>query len=160
MAFPSFLTEACPSSSPYCNQVSIPYFLLPLFLIFLLSFLLYSSTIIRTFKAMVSRSGAGQPTAEPVSADTKAFTKPEGPSQEFSGKIKVSQKSPSRKDLEKVADLPLLDRNGEARSFKSLHSDPEHRDVETLIIFIRHFFCGVCSRHLQCRVASITNITA
>ena len=154
MAIPSsFLTGPCPGLFPFCKQLSIPYFLLLLSSILLLSLLLFRSVILRNFITMVSRSGSGQPMSDTVNGHPRALTMPEGPSKEFSGKLKVSQKPPTKKDLEKVADLPLLDRNGASRSFKSLHSDPEHRDIQTLVIFIRHFFCGVCLRCWNCRIA-------
>jgi hypothetical protein len=73
-------------------------------------------------------------------------TKPEGPTGEFSGNIKVSQKVPSRAEMEKVADLPVLDRNGNQIPFKSLVAGGETGAGRVLLIFIRHFFCGVRSR--------------
>ncbi|KAI4146211.1 MAG: hypothetical protein LQ340_006008 [Diploschistes diacapsis] len=78
-----------------------------------------------------------------MNGNAKNATKPEGPSREFSGTVKVSQRPPSKMDLEKVAELPVLDSNGKSRTFKYLYSDPEHAGHRTLIIFIRHFFCGV-----------------
>ena len=69
-------------------------------------------------------------------------TKPEGPTGDFSGDIDVSSKLPSQKDLENVADLTVLDVDGQPHAFKTLHpSDDGPQRV--LIIFIRHFFCGV-----------------
>lgn len=73
---------------------------------------------------------------------TRAATNPEGVTGEFKGDIEVSNKLPSKGDLERVADLPVLDGSGEAHTFKSLHTGTgDGRRV--LIIFIRHFFCGV-----------------
>lgn len=73
---------------------------------------------------------------------TRAATNPEGVTGEFKGDIEVSDKLPSKGDLERIADLPVLDASGEAHTFKSLHSRTgEARRV--LVIFIRHFFCGV-----------------
>jgi len=64
---------------------------------------------------------------------------PRGPTSEFDGDVKVSNKPPSKADLERVADLPILDANRKAHKFSSLYKD-KHK---VLIIFIRHFFCGV-----------------
>lgn len=73
---------------------------------------------------------------------TRAATNPEGVTGDFKGDIEVSNKLPSKGDLERIADLPVLDDVGEAHTFKSLYSTTgEARRV--LIIFIRHFFCGV-----------------
>lgn len=71
----------------------------------------------------------------------KHATKPEGPTGDFEGDITVSDKPPSRADLERVADFPILDANRKAHKFKSLYQDKP----KVLIIFIRHFFCGVRS---------------
>lgn len=69
-------------------------------------------------------------------------TKPEGPTGDFSGDIDVSSKLPSQKDLENVADLPVLDVDGQPHPFKTLHTSQDGPQ-RVLIIFIRHFFCGV-----------------
>ena len=73
---------------------------------------------------------------------TRAATNPEGVTGEFKGDIEVSNKLPSKGDLERIADLPVLDGMGKAHTFKTLYSSTgEGRRV--LVIFIRHFFCGV-----------------
>ena len=58
--------------------------------------------------------------------------------EDFTGYLKVSQKLPTKSDLAKVANLPILDSKGEATPFSSLWTSQR-----TMIIFIRHFFCGV-----------------
>lgn len=73
---------------------------------------------------------------------TVTATKPEGPTGDFDGDIDVSNKLPSKEDLEKVADLPVLDVAGKPHPFSTLHSRPDG-STRTLIIFVRHFFCGV-----------------
>lgn len=73
---------------------------------------------------------------------TVTATRPEGPTGDFSGDIDVSSKLPSQRDLERVADLPVLDANGQPHPFKTLHSGPDGPQ-RVLLIFIRHFFCGV-----------------
>ena len=69
----------------------------------------------------------------------KASTNLDGPLGDFEGDIKVSNKLPSQSDVQKVSTLPVLDAAGKSHSFKSLH-DGKRR---VLIVFIRHFFCGV-----------------
>lgn len=70
------------------------------------------------------------------------LSKPGGPTGDFTGDIEVSDKLPSKGELERVADLPILDSSGKSHAFKTLHSNPD-RPSRVLIIFIRHFFCGV-----------------
>lgn len=69
-------------------------------------------------------------------------TKTEKPTEVCGEEIEVSSKLPSRADLDKVADLPVLDVAGNSHTFKSLHSNDDSRRRQ-MIIFIRHFFCGV-----------------
>lgn len=75
-----------------------------------------------------------------------APSKPEGPTGDFTGDIEVSNKLPSEGDLDRAADMPVVDGSGKAHLFKSLHSSPDS-PRRVLIIFIRHFFCGV-SNHI------------
>lgn len=62
--------------------------------------------------------------------------------EEFEGTIDVNNDIPSEKDLSKVEDLLVLDAQGQSRPFKELYKAP-HVASRQLIIFIRHFFCGV-----------------
>ena len=73
---------------------------------------------------------------------TDTPSKPSGPEGEFTGSIKVSQNAPTTAELRKVAELPLLTAQRESIPFKSLYTS-EHDGRRVLIIFIRHFFCGV-----------------
>lgn len=47
---------------------------------------------------------------------------------------------PSEAMLRAAADLPVYDRQGKSHSFHTLYAAPGERH---LIIFVRHFFCGV-----------------
>ena len=86
---------------------------------------------------------------------TTTETKPEGPICDPIGDIEVSNKLPSKLDLAKVADLPVLDAAGKKHTFKSLYAHDDQR--RTLIIFIRHFFCGVSfTKHALAREAILT----
>ena len=73
-------------------------------------------------------------------------TNPSGPGSECTGSIKVSQKVPTAAELRKVADLPVLSAQRESIPFKDLYTRDGRR---VLIIFIRHFFCGVCALKLS-----------
>ena len=61
---------------------------------------------------------------------------------EFTGDLDTNHEIPSQKILRSVEDLPLLDRDGKTVPFKTLYSGP-NVTRRVLIIFIRHFFCGV-----------------
>jgi hypothetical protein len=62
--------------------------------------------------------------------------------EEFEGTVDVNNDIPTAKDLSKVEDLLVLDAQGQSRPFKELYKAP-HVASRQLIIFIRHFFCGV-----------------
>jgi hypothetical protein len=62
--------------------------------------------------------------------------------EEFEGTVDVNNDIPTVKDLQKVGDLLVLDAQGKSRPFKELYEAPLVAPRQ-LIIFIRHFFCGV-----------------
>lgn len=62
--------------------------------------------------------------------------------EDFEGDVKVSSKLPTVADLQKVADLPVLDADGQSQPFKNLYSGSKAAQ-RVLLIFVRHFFCGV-----------------
>jgi hypothetical protein len=64
--------------------------------------------------------------------------------QEFRGDLKVNNVLPSRSTLESIADLPVFDVHGNTVPFKSLYWSDAPCRKRVMIIFIRHFFCGVC----------------
>ena len=66
-------------------------------------------------------------------------TKPEGPTGEFKGDIQVDDTLPNMKMLEKANRLTILDADKKKHTFKSLYAGKG----KILVIFIRHFFCGV-----------------
>ena len=70
--------------------------------------------------------------------------KPNNAPNDFKGDIKVNNNPPTKEQLEKVADLPVLDVNGKPYTFKSLYADNENGPRRVLVVFVRHFFCGVC----------------
>jgi hypothetical protein len=44
--------------------------------------------------------------------------------------------------------LPVLDLNGTSHPFSTLYTTDNHNQ-QTLFIFIRHFFCGVCKEYIS-----------
>ena len=80
-------------------------------------------------------------------ADT-AVNNPESDSEpvevEFVGDVTTDDKLPTLETLKKIENLSVLDQDGKAVPFKNLYTGP-NVPKRVLIIFIRHFFCGVCS---------------
>lgn len=62
--------------------------------------------------------------------------------EDFEGTVHVTNDLPTEKELSKVEDLLILDAQGKSRPFKELY-DASGVAPRQLIIFIRHFFCGV-----------------
>lgn len=60
----------------------------------------------------------------------------------FEGTVEVNDDPPNKYDIEKCRDLVVLDGNGESHPFSSLYAG-EGMAKRHLIIFVRHFFCGV-----------------
>lgn len=65
------------------------------------------------------------------------------PSADFTGDVDTNNTIPTLNDLRRVENLTVLDEDGKARPFKSLYSGPNIAR-RVLVIFVRHFFCGVC----------------
>ncbi|KAL8817719.1 MAG: hypothetical protein Q9191_008091 [Dirinaria sp. TL-2023a] len=65
---------------------------------------------------------------------------------------KISSTPPSRAELERVADLPVLDASRKSHKFRTLYSDKP----KVLIVFIRHFFCGNCQEYLRTLASVLT----
>lgn len=64
--------------------------------------------------------------------------------EDFEGTVHVNNDLPTEQDMKKVEDLLILDAEGKSRPFKELY-DASGVAPRQLIIFIRHFFCGVSS---------------
>lgn len=101
----------------------------------------YSHTVIMATKSRFSADSHGTLTEK---SDRDSTTKPSGPNGDFRGDIEVSNKLPSKAELDKAAKLPILDMNGKRQAFGNLFIG-ESASQKHLIIFVRHFFCGVCS---------------
>jgi hypothetical protein len=62
---------------------------------------------------------------------------------EFEGDVNTNNDLPTQATLKEIENLPLLDKDGKSIPFKNLYTGPGVTR-RVLIIFIRHFFCGVC----------------
>jgi len=54
----------------------------------------------------------------------------------------VTDQNPTAADLSKASQLPVLDASGKSYKFNEIYDSGVERH---LIVFIRHFFCGVSS---------------
>lgn len=61
--------------------------------------------------------------------------------------LDVADELPDIATLAKAGELPILSANGLSSPFKSLWQGQEHIGQRQLVVFIRHFYCGV--RHLK-----------
>ena len=102
-----------------------------------------SWTSMTTTTTMTMTEKKTPPRAWTTPAQSDAVKQEDGPN-EFSGSIKVSQKPPRRSDLERVANLPVLNAAGVSIPFQNLYTSSD-KPRRVMIIFIRHFFCGVSS---------------
>lgn len=79
-----------------------------------------------------------------LAAEGNPATKPEGPQRDFSGDIKVDNKIPTKSELEKASERTVYDKDGKKHTFRDLvASSTGSEPRRVLVIFIRHFFCGV-----------------
>lgn len=63
--------------------------------------------------------------------------------EEFQGEVQTTNELPTIETLRKIEAYNVLDSDGKSHSFKSLYAG-RNSARRVLIIFIRHFFCGVC----------------
>lgn len=61
---------------------------------------------------------------------------------DFEGDVQTDNKLPSLETLRKLEDYTVLDEDGKSHTFKSLYSG-HNVARRVLVVFIRHFFCGV-----------------
>lgn len=64
------------------------------------------------------------------------------PKANFQGDVNVNQRLPNKKDIQKCLDLLLLNGDGGSTPFRSLF-EGEGKPKRVMVLFIRHFFCGV-----------------
>ncbi|KAG8526737.1 uncharacterized protein KY384_008166 [Bacidia gigantensis] len=79
---------------------------------------------------------------------TKAQNAAQGPPAEVNGDMKTDGKLPTKEELKKLVELDVFDVENKAHKFKTLLQQDDGSPRRTLIIFIRHFFCGV-SHHVS-----------
>jgi hypothetical protein len=65
----------------------------------------------------------------------------------FPSNVEVNDNVPSDEKIAKVADFPVLDVDGKKVPFRSLYegANGEKKNHKVLVIFVRHFYCGVIS---------------
>lgn len=59
--------------------------------------------------------------------------------------IQLSDNLPDAKALELAGDIPIFDSEGNSRPFKSIYSGDLAIGKQQMVLFVRHFFCGVSS---------------
>jgi hypothetical protein len=59
--------------------------------------------------------------------------------------IEISDDLPTEEILDEAGDIPIYDSLGNVKPFKSLYSGDTAIGEQQLVIFVRHFFCGVSS---------------
>ena len=108
----------------------------------------FSPTIVQANIASTQRNDLTMPSAEPVfvasptGSDSESLT-PTSPKPDHKPST-----VPSKAVLDRAADLTVNDAQGQAVSFRDLYQvEPDH-SRRVMIIFIRHFFCGVSLRSL------------
>jgi hypothetical protein len=78
------------------------------------------------------------------SLDMASMSSSTDPTADFTGDVETDNKLPSQETLKKIENVILLDKDGKGVPFKSLYTGP-NVPRRVLVIFIRHFFCGVSS---------------
>lgn len=71
----------------------------------------------------------------------KSSSKSQSSSNDSESDTRISNTPPSKSELDAVANLPVLDAARKSYKFKTLYQSK----AKVLIVFIRHFFCGVRS---------------
>ncbi|PMD15518.1 hypothetical protein NA56DRAFT_634331 [Hyaloscypha hepaticicola] len=74
---------------------------------------------------------------------------------EFEGDVNTNNDLPTQATLNKIENLPILDKDGKSLPFKNLYTGPGVTR-RVLIIFVRHFFCGNCQEYIRTLTSSIT----
>jgi hypothetical protein len=63
--------------------------------------------------------------------------------EQFRDEFDITDNCPDATMLEEAGEIPIYDSEGNSRPFKSLYSGDEAIGEQQLVIFVRHFFCGV-----------------
>jgi hypothetical protein len=70
----------------------------------------------------------------------------------------VTDKIPTASDLEKIGELLIRDEEGKSLKFQEIYGDSSTE--RHLVIFIRHFFCGVRYLHQHSILLERSELTA
>ncbi|KOS22740.1 Thioredoxin-like protein AAED1 [Escovopsis weberi] len=95
-----------------------------------------------------AKSGSRSPRPASLSIDK---TRP----QDFDGELQTTDEVPSAEQLRAVEDYVLLDGSGRSHAFRSLYSG-QNVARRVLVVFVRHFFCGMCQDYIRSLSESIT----
>lgn len=90
--------------------------------------------------AAIPSDQVAAPASKPQPAVDIDKTKPE----DFDGEVTTNNVLPSAETIKSIEDYIVLDRDGKSKTFKSLYSG-NNVARRVLVVFIRHFFCGVGS---------------
>jgi hypothetical protein len=63
--------------------------------------------------------------------------------EQFKDQIDISDNLPDAKTMEQVSEIPIFDSEGNSRPFKSIYSGELAIGEQQMVLFVRHFFCGV-----------------
>lgn len=77
-----------------------------------------------------------------ASLDTTSVSSSMDPTDDFTGDVETDNTLPSKEMLKRVENVIVLDKDGKGVPFKSVYTGP-NVPRRVLVIFIRHFFCGV-----------------
>jgi hypothetical protein len=108
----------------------------------------FSPTIVQVGIASAQRNDLTMPSAEPVFVASPTGSDSESSTPAFPKPNHKFSTVPSKAILDRAADLTVNDAQGQAVSFKDLYQVEPGHSRRVMIIFIRHFFCGVSPRSL------------
>ena len=70
--------------------------------------------------------------------------------------VELSDDVPTQSQLDTAANIPIYDPEGNSRPFRHLYQGAEHQGQRQLIIFVRHFYCGVCQWFHFCLLLTLS----
>ena len=94
-----------------------------------------------TTAGVASPSAAEEQTKEQPQQPRLSTTIPDD-ELDFTGSVDSNNDIPTAETLKRIENYMVLDKDGRSHSFKSLYSG-SHAARRVLVIFVRHFFCGV-----------------
>jgi hypothetical protein len=63
--------------------------------------------------------------------------------EQFNDQIQISDNLPDAASMEAAGEIPIFDSEGNSRPFKSIYSGDLAIGEQQMVLFVRHFFCGV-----------------